>query len=536
MLAPTGTAPANEGLSVTRRGAPPLLWALGMAAVLPAAIPLVYLIWTVVRPGGFDAGGFGADRLWQLLGTTAVLAIAVTVTTGVLGVTTAWLTTRTDLPGAGVWSTLVTLPLVIPSYVGAMTMVAATGNEGVISTLLTSIGLPSLPVFQGFWPAWAALTLWNFSFVHVLTVPVLRRLNPALEEASRGLGAGKWRTFRTIVLPQLRPALASSTLLVALYVLSEFGAVSILRYETFTRAIYTQFRGRLNPTPALFLAGLLVIASLFIVFVQQRARGRATLYSNRPHPRVPTIQLGSSGKIGAWTFLGLLVGLALVIPILVLVWWAWRGVSLGNSPLSVGPHTLRSLLLSAVTAVVVVSAAFPLGVLVVRFPSRRVKALESVAWLAYSLPHLAIGLAFLVLGVRIARPIYQTLVLVVIAYLAMFLPLGLASVDGGLRRIGPNLEDASRSLGVSRLHTWRRVTIPLLRRSALAGAALVFLSTMKELPATLILRPTEFDTLPVRIWSATSELFYTQASFAAITLVAISAVPLYYFVAREIHD
>jgi iron(III) transport system permease protein len=151
------------------------------------------------------------------------------------------------------------------------------------------------------------------------------------------------------------------------------------------------------------------------------------------------------------------------------------------------------------------------------------------------LPHLAIGLGFLVLAVRIARPIYQTLLLLVIAYLAMFLPQAMASLESGLRRIGPHLEEASRSLGVGGWTTLRRVTIPLIRRSALAGAALVFLSVMKELPATLLLRPTEFDTLAVRIWSATSELFYTQASFASLTLVAVSFVPLYLFVARDLH-
>jgi len=536
MIAPTGVFPAKEMPQEGRRTASPLLWSLGMAAVVPAAIPIGYLIWTVVRPGGFDAGGFSAERLLGLLVATTLLTVAVTVTTAVLGLATAWITTRTDLPGARIWSTLVTLPLVIPSYVGAMTMLAASGNNGMVSQVLGSLGLPALPVFQGFWAAWAALSLWNFSFVHLLTVPVLRRLDPALEEASRGLGAGRWRTVGTIVLPQLRPALASSSLLVALYVISEFGAVSMLRYETFTRAIYTQFGGRPDPTPALFLAGLLVIGALFVVLAQQRARGKVALYSNRPSRSVTTVRLGRWGRAGAVGFLGALVTLALAIPMATLAWWAVRGVALGNSPLSVLPHAMRSLSVSAVAAIAIVVAAIPVSILAVRFPGKRSRALESTAWLTYSLPHLAIGLGFLVLSVRIARPIYQTLVLLVIAYLAMFLPQAMASLEAGLRRIGPHLEEASRSLGVGGWPTLRRVTIPLIRRSVLAGAALVFLSVMKELPATLLLRPTEFDTLAVRIWGATSELFYTQASFASLTLIAVSFVPLYLFVARDLHQ
>lgn len=518
------------------RRAPTLLWVLGLAAVLPAAIPIGYLIWVVVRPGGFDAGGFSAERLLELAGSTLVLTVSVTVTTGFLGLATAWLTTRTDLPGARAWSTLVTLPLVIPSYVGAMTMLAASGSKGMLTGLFESVGLPGLPVFQGFLATWAALSLWNFSFVHLLTVPVLRRLDPALEEASRGLGASRWRTFRTIVLPQLRPTLASSALLVSLYVISDFGAVSMLRYETFTRAIYTQFSGRLDSTPALFLAGLLVIGSLFIVVIQQAARGRAAAYSLRPARDAPSVGLRGWARLGAIGLLGGLVLAGLVLPLATLFFWMVRGLEAGNPLLGVFPYAGRSIAVSAVAAVLVVAAAIPVAVLVVRFPGRRSRLIESTAWLGYSLPHLAIGLALVVLTIRFARPIYQTVVVLAIVYLAMFLPQALAAVEGGLRRVGPGLEEASRGLGVGPWGTLRRVTIPLVRGSVLAGAALVFLSVMKELPATLLLRPTEFDTLPIRIWGATSAVFYTQASYASLVLIAISAVPLYLFVVRDIHE
>jgi iron(III) transport system permease protein len=280
----------------------------------------------------------------------------------------------------------------------------------------------------------------------------------------------------------------------------------------------------------------LTTAALIIVLVQQRVRGRAALYTNRSTGEIRLQRLSIRARIGAWGFLGGLVTLALVIPVAILMWWMVRGLSLGNSPLSVLPHLTRSVLISGLAALVIAIAALPLGILVVRFPSRRTQMLESIPWLTYSLPHLAVGLAFLVLTIRLARPIYQTVVLLVLVYLAMFLPLALAAVESGMRRIGPGLEDASRSLGVGALGTLRRITIPLLRPSVLAGAALVFLSVMKELPATLLLRPTEFDTLPVRIWSATNELFYTQASFASLALIAASALPLYFFVIRDLHE
>ncbi len=536
MLELAGRTPPVQDVVARKPKAPPALWVLAGLVVLPAAVPIVYLLWVVVRPGGFDTGGFSAGRLLELAGSTALLTVTVTLTTVVLGLATAWLTTRTDIKGSGVWSTLVTLPLVIPSYVGGMAMLAASGNSGTLTFILQELGLPGLPVFQGFWAAWSALSLWNFSFVHLLTVPVLRRLDPALEEASRGLGASRWRTLRTIVIPQLRPALASGGLLVSLYVLSEFGAVSMLRYETFTRAIYTQFAGRLDPGPALYLAGLLSTGALAIVLLQQWMRGRAALHSSRPIRHPGPHHLGRWARVGAYGVLGTLVTLSLVLPISTLIWWMVRGMTLGNSPLSVLPHTVRSVSVSLLAAGVIGLAAIPVGALSGRFRAIRTRALEAVPWLTYSLPHLAVGLAFLVLAVRYTRPIYQTVTLLVVVYLAMFLPLALAAVESGMRRIGPGLEEVSRSLGIGPWATIRRVTVPLLRRSILAGGALVFLSVMKELPATLLLRPTGFDTLPVRVWSATTEVLYTQASFAALALIAVSALPLYLFVVRDIHE
>lgn len=534
-LAPPAADTTPEPSSRRRRKAPLPLWLLAGALVLPALIPIAYLVWAVVRPGGIDAGGIPAGRLLELFGSTARLMVAVTVTTSVLGAATAWLTTRTDLKGARLWSTLLTLPLVIPSYVGALAFLGLSGNEGLLSKLLVAAGLERLPVFSGFWAAWAALSLWNFSYVHLLAVPALRRMDPALEEAARGLGASRWRTFFTVVVPQLRPALLSGVLLVGLYVLSDFGAVSLLRYETFTRAIFTQFRGRLDVTPALFLSGVLVLVALVVVWAEQRARGRAALYAHKPPRRPVMVPLNGWRRAGAYTFLGTVVAAALVFPLLTLAWWAVRGLSLGSPVGPVLGDLTRSAMVSSLAAVVTVAAAVPVAVLTVRFAGRATRALESVAWSTYSLPHLAVGLGFLVVAVRFVPPLYQSVLLLVVAYVAMFLPQAMSAAQTGLRQVGPSLEEASRSLGIGPVGTLWRVTLPLLGRSLLAGGGIVFLSAMKELPATLLLRPTGFETLAVHVWSASSELFYTDASVAALVLVAISAVPLYLLVARDLH-
>ncbi|HSJ27760.1 MAG TPA: iron ABC transporter permease [Acidimicrobiia bacterium] len=529
--APAPVAPPQPKPSARApRRASPTLWALALAVTIPGAAPIVHLVWTVLRPGGFDAGGISFGRLAQLFGSTSLLVATVTISALALGTATAWLTTRTDIAGRGWWSMAVTLPLVIPSYVGALAMLGSSGNAGLVSLMLDGIGLPKLPVFSGFWAAWGALTLWNFSYVHLITSPALARMDPSLEEAARGLGASARRTVVDVVLPQLRPALLSSSLLVALYVISDFGAVSLLRYETFTRAIYTQFRGRLEIAPSLFLSGILVLAALVLVVAEQRNRGRASLASRRPSRPPRRVILRGGRRLGAYAFLGTVVTASLVLPLVTLGWWAVQGTSLGNVFAPVWTEAGRSAGVASAAAVATALAALPVAILTVRHPSRSARMLEAVSWSTYSLPHLAVGLGFLVLSIRYAPALYQSVLLLVIAYVAMFLPQALAATQAGLRQVGTSLEEASRSLGSSGAATLRRVVIPLVWRSILAGAALVFLTVMKELPATLLLRPTGFETLAVRIWSASSELFYTQASVAALVLVGISAIPLYLLV------
>ncbi|MFO7547588.1 MAG: iron ABC transporter permease [Acidimicrobiia bacterium] len=524
-------AEAAPAVRTTRRRAPALLWGLAVLAVVPALVPIGLLAWTVLD-GGITTG-ISTRRLLELMWSTALLVGAVTATAGILGVATAWLTTRTDLSGRRAWSIVLTLPLVIPSYVGAIALLGASGSRGMLTTLLAPIGLGPVPTFRGFWAAWAALSLWNYPFVHLLAVPSLRRMDPALEEAARGLGASRRRTFLTVVFPQLRPALAASGLLVALYTLSDFGAVSLLGYETFTRAIYTQFRGRLDVGPALYLSGVLVLIALVLVAFERRTRGRMAYHADRPTRPARRWRLLGGTRVVAVAFLATLTALALVLPATVLAWWTVRGLRLGVELGSVLTETFRSAFVSSLAAAVIALAAIPLAIVTVRHRNRLSGALESTAWATYSLPHLAVGLAFLVLALRALPLLYQSITLLVIAYVAMFLPQALGATQAALRQVGPHLEEASRSLGHSGATTLRRIVLPLIAPGLAAGATLVFLTVMKELPATLLLRPTGFETLAVRIWSAASEGLYTRASAASLVLLAVSTVPLYLLVSRE---
>ncbi|HVE67410.1 MAG TPA: ABC transporter permease subunit, partial [Solirubrobacteraceae bacterium] len=212
-------------------------------------------------------------RALKLLGRSVGLAAAVTATAVALSLPLAWLTQRTDLPGRRAWTVLTMLPLVIPSYIGAYLLVSALGPVGL---LRDALGVDRLPSIYGFAGAWLSLTLFTYPLVLLTVRSAMRRLDPQLEEAARGMGRSAWRTYFGVVLPQLRPAIGAGGLLVALYVLSDFGAVSIMRFDSLTRAIYTAYRASFDRTQAASLACLLIAVTLVVIWLEARARARAS--------------------------------------------------------------------------------------------------------------------------------------------------------------------------------------------------------------------------------------------------------------------
>jgi iron(III) transport system permease protein len=504
-------------------------WAAVALVVLPALIPPLTLMWQVMSRG--TGTGVPLPRLIELLAGTVALSAAVTITALAVGTATAWLTTRTDLPGRRIWMLLAALPLVIPSYVAALTIIGATGPGGLLSSWL---GV-DIPTPYGFVGAWLALSLFLAPMAHLIVTPGLRTIDPATEDAANGLGASRLKVFFTVTLPQLRPALVSAGLMVGLYTISDFGAVSLLRFDTFTRAIYTLYAGQIDRRPAASLSVVLMILALVILLVERRTRSRAgyrTLSTKRK--RRPT-SLRSGKRIAS---LGFLVGytmLTLVVPISVLVFWLTRGVSAGNDLGPIWDEVGRSVMASLGAAFVAVVAAYPVAMATTwRRRHQLSELVDTSVWAVYSLPHIAVGVAVVAFALQFVQPLYQTVALLILVYVGMFLAQAASPIQDSLRRASPDLEDASRGLGRSPLQTLARVTVPITAPGLFAGAALVFISVLKELPATLLLRPNEFETLAIRIWSATGEGFYTQASAASLALLAVSIVPLLVMTNRDL--
>lgn len=492
-------------------------------------LPVAYLL---VRAAEADAGSWDLilrARTVELVLRSLGLAAAVTVAAASIGVPLAWLTVRTDLPGKNVWSVLLSLPLVIPSYVGAFALLAAFGPRGMLQQALEGpFGVTRLPDISGFPGAFISLTLFTYPYVYLLVAAALKGLDPSLEEAARSLGHSRWRTFVTVTLPMLRPSIAAGSLLVALYTLHDFGAVSLMRFNVFTQAIYLQYKGAFDRTPAAILSLMLIGIAAVVLMLERRSRGRSRYHrsgvgSRRP---VPALRLNRF-RAPALVLCTLVALVAFAGPISVIVFWLIRGIASGREAVLPIGAAAGSVIASAGGALLALVAGVPIALLASRHHGRLAGAAEAVAYSGYALPGTVVALAFVFFAANFAPALYQSLPLVIVAYVVLFLPQMTEPLRGSLLQVGPRLEEAGRALGKNKVAVFRSVTAPLISRGAAAGAALVFLTAMKELPATLLLRPTGFETLATRVWSGAAAGLYSKAAGPALMLMLICCIPLY---------
>ena len=505
-------------MSAARRGPGLLLAGLGVAVVALACLPLAYLLLRALGGGAQAWEVLARPRTLELLLRTMALVLATSASALALGVPAAWLVARTDLPGRRAWAVLLALPLVLPSYVLALALLAVSGPGG-------ALGLPRLEGFPG---SLAALALATYPYVFLLCLAALRRADPALEEAARALGRTPAQVFRDVTLPLLRPSAAAGGLLVALYALSDFGVVSLMRFDALTRAIFLQYRTLFDRTPAAVLGLVLVALTALVLLAEARARGRALPGGRASGRTAAPVALGR-WRAPALAFCAAVVAAALVLPVGVLLWWLLRAPGgLGDLWAPAANSVLVSLLAAALTTL----AALPVAVLAGRFRRGWTLGLERAAYAANALPGVVIALALVFFAATYAPLVYGTLLVLLVAYLVRFLPQALAGVHAALGRADPRLEEAARGLGRGPVATLRAVTLPLVAPGLLAGATLVFLSAMKELPATLLLRPIGFDTLPTEVWTATSVSAYARAAPPALTLCLLAAPVVWLLVVR----
>jgi iron(III) transport system permease protein len=518
-----------------RRLSRPLLTAALLVAAA-VALPAVYLVVVVVGDAGAALDALWRERTLRLLLRSLALAAAVAAGATAIALPLAWLTVRSDLPGRRTWALLVVLPFVVPSYIGAYLFVGAFGPRGLLQQALAGpLGIERVPSIYGFGGAWIVLTLFTYPLVLLPARAALRRLDPALEEAARGMGVGPWRVARTVILPQLVPALGAGALLAGLYALSDFGAVSILRFDSFTRVIHQSYRASFDRTAAAALAFVLVGLMIALLALEARVRHRGTYHRASPG----SIRPPSPVALGRWrwpavAFCATLVLITLVLPVGMLIAWAWPDAGETIAWGAVGSAAGNSLLTAGLAAGLAVVVALPAARLGARHGGRRiVRAIDAANHAGYALPHLVVALALVFFGIRVVPWAYQTLGMAVFALVVLYVPLALGAVRATLLQVPPSLEEAARGMGRGSLAIAGTVLAPLTRAGILAGAALVFLTAIKELPAMILLAPTGFDTLATMLWQQANLAVYERAAVPALALLLVSAPPLALLLGRE---
>jgi iron(III) transport system permease protein len=522
------------------RPAPAPLAAVSALVACLFATPLAYLAVRGLTEGGTLAAWTSRATLGPLARTLA-LGASVAAASAVLGTALAWLVARTDLPGRRAARLLLPLPLVMPSFIAAFALLAAFAPGGLLAGLLEPLGVERLPAFEGFWGALYVLTLFTYPYVYLPVAARLGQLPASLEESARLLGRGPAAVFRTVVAPQAAGAVWAGTLLVFLYTISDFGAVQLLRYQTLTSSIYaSRVFDRAGALAQSLLLGLLAVAVVAAERSATRGARPGRLAAGARSLRVP---LGR-WRVPAVGLVAGVVGLALVAPVGVLAFWAVRGLVAGSTRAGAlvsdagelalpAAHTAAMAVLAALVAV---AAVLPVAYLTVRHASRLAGAANAVIVGGFALPGLVVALALAFWTLQAPWPLaalYQTQALLVFACVVHFGSQALRAAQVAVAAVPSRLDDAARTLGAGRLRRLWTVELPLATPGLLAGAGLVLLSTMKELPATLLLAPPGFETLATRIWNATEDAFLADASLAALFLLALSGVLTWFLVVRR---
>ena len=486
---------------------PPLALVLpGLLAALTSIAPLAYLF-DIASDRGLD---FVWDEIWQqrtieLVARSLFLAASVSLASVFISVPAAWLVTRGDIPFRSGWRVLLALPLAIPSYLAAFAWISWR------------------PSMAGFIGAFVVLTLVTYPYVFLPVCAALSRLNPANEEIAVIHGRGRSLQLILLAARQVRGSIATGALLVALYVLSDFGAVATMRYDAFTWVIYSSYRSGFNPSRSAILAIVLVLIALVLLFGEKILRGQ-----NESHLSARSVDANPRHRVSikpvAIAFLSTIIIFALAFPIWRVVTWVYRYGS-EDSMADIATALWHSVFFSGLAALATIQLALPIGILAGRYPSRSTTLLEQSTYVTHALPGIVIAISMVFLGVRLLEPIYLRTPLLVIAYVALFLPVAVGSIRSAAEQIPDSLDEVSRSLGLSPWGIVRRVTLPLLAPGLLSAGALVMLAGMKELPATMLLRPTGSETLATRLWTYTSVSDYAGAGPYALAIIVFVSIP-----------
>ncbi|MFB6281310.1 MAG: ABC transporter permease [Haloferacaceae archaeon] len=508
------------------------LLAAAVAAVL--VLPLGWLVVDVFDLGARAVGLTLAPATVRVLVRSVGLVAVVTAASVAVGVPLAVLTVQASLPFGRVWTVIAALPLAVPSYLGAFAAVSAFGPRGALATALAPVGIDRVPTIHGFAGAALVLTLYTYPYVFLTTRASLLSLDASLIEAARTLNAGRVAAFRRVTLPQIAPGIAAGALLVALYTLSDFGTPNIMRVEVFTQFIYARYNAFMRDYAALLSLQLFAVTAVVLAIESRIGVDDSGAYASSGKRGAADLDLGALRYPA--TLLPAGVGLvAILLPVAIFGMWLVRsGPGYGGGGMafswSYGTNSVYVALLAAGGAVLV---ALPIALCSAASDSRLASLADRAPYVGYAAPGIVLAIALVSFSLDVVPALYKTVPLLVFAYVVRFVPQAIGSIRTSTLQVDRRLVEAARTLGRSRLSAFRTVTLPLILPGIATGAALVFLTTMKELPATLLLRPLRFDTLVTYIWRVQEAGLYGRAAVPALVLVVVSGLSMAVILAQE---
>ena len=521
--------------------APLALKVIALITAFLFACPGLYLVWRNITSDSDPLGLLFSEQTLSPLIRTVNLTVLVTLSAAILGTGLAWLTVRTDIPSRQILKVVLPLPLVFPTFVGAAAFIRTLNPGGLANNLVEKIGIDTTLELRGLFGAWLVLTLFTYPYVYLPVAARLKNLPSSLEESARLLGDSGWATFRKVVLPQIASSLFAGSLLVFLYTISDFGAVQLMRYDTLTRAIWTT---RLSNQPVSFALALILLSLAAVAVIIE------TIFSRRFRKPDMTTQSEivltplNKWKTPAIAASWLIVFLALITPTIALGDWAADGLIRefrGGRPLFIEfediiKPTINTAWVSMLTALIAAAIVLPVSYLVSKYRSSIGNTANAVMTSTFAMPGLLIALSMFFWTLRTswaAEHLRGTIVILIFAYLVRFSAQALTPARAAVASIPSSLEDASQMLGASKIKRFFTVDLPVVTPGLLAGSGLVLMSTMKELPITLLVAPFEFPTLTTKIFQSFEDAFVAEGGLLALILVLLSAVLTWILVIRR---
>ncbi len=446
----------------------------------------------------------------RVLGNTVSLVVLTIIGSVLIGVPLAFLTAYVQMPFKRFWLILLAAPLALPSYIGAFAMYFSFGTGGEIENVL---GI-STPPISGLWGSALVMSLYTYPFVMMTTRSSLLSLDASLVNAARTLGLTLGASLWRVVLPRVVNSVAAGALLAALYALSDFGTPAIMGFDTFTRVIFVEYNAFGLSQAAMLSLQLMVIVGL-ILFIESRISGA----QERPGKHLSLFPVRWQRNLMLLATLPV-VFMAIVLPLAIFTLWLVREGT-GGFELS---YAWNSAHASFIAAIVAVLLAIPVAHAAIAGKAGRF--MERITYFGFGVPGIVMGTALVYVGLQLPA-LYQTLSLLVMAYVLRFIPLAVG------RNIDSGLVKAARVLGASPREAFMRITLPLTLRGMIAGAALVFLEAMRELPATLMLGPTGFETLATYMWRVYEAGYFGRAAVPGLLLVLLSGVGLILMLSGE---